>query len=371
MKESRGRAPTLRDSLIAGCVSGMAAISCCHPFDVIRTKMQVTTSNDRSFSHILGILRGSSFISLYQGFALPFFAQGLYKSVIFSTNLVAKKLLFGNNSNASSEIAAFVSGTIAGSVNALFVSPIELIRTRQILSSSTQSVQLGDTGTRLKGGIYSVVTQLQKEAGLLGFWRCYFPTALRDGPGIGLYLLAFEQSKHWLTGVALRKQQSQPPEHGRSADSRMETDLRADSSPEQLSGERLMAIRVLSGSVAGVTFWVWGLPVDTIKTVIESRAAQTHHSANTAAPVGATTGASASLSGLSIQTFWRTGWQLMAEQRGDTAGIRGGLRRLYHAWPIALTRGVPSAAVTLTVYDYAIEYLTADNRFRAATHTST
>lgn len=34
-----------------------------------------------------------------------------------------------------------------------------------------------------------------------------------------------------------------------------------------------------------------------------------------------------------------------------------GIGFLYRAWPVAMARGLPSAAITLTSYDLAFEYL--------------
>jgi hypothetical protein len=45
--------------------------------------------------------------------------------------------------------------------------------------------------------------------------------------------------------------------------------------------------------------------------------------------------------------------------------IRGnGFLRLLHAWPVALGRGIPSAAVTLTTYDIITQYLIQYRSFR-------
>ena len=35
---------------------------------------------------------------------------------------------------------------------------------------------------------------------------------------------------------------------------------------------------------------------------------------------------------------------------------------MFRAWPAAMGRGIPSAAVTLMVYDYVVDYLVASRR---------
>jgi solute carrier family 25 carnitine/acylcarnitine transporter 20/29 len=95
-------------------------------------------------------------------------------------------------------------------------------------------------------------------------------------------------------------------------------------SSSSLSSTTTFLIKLLSGSFAGVGFWLWAFPVDTIKTVMES-------------------------SSKSSPKMYPTIIQLLKE---------GGINRLYRGWSIAIARGIPSAAVTLTTYDYCIEFLT-------------
>jgi len=202
--------------------------------------------------------------------------------VIFCANTISKQYLF-NGSNSSMSLLA--SGFIAGSVNAIIVAPVEMIRTHQILASKDPSA---------KKSIPQIIRQLTQQYGMLSLWTGLFPTILRDGPGVGLYLLAFDFAKGYI-------HQSFSP---------------------SINSEISLWTRIVAGSFAGIVFWTWAIPVDTVKTLIES-------SLREKAPSGQFKHI---LSNISVS-------------------------QLYRALPLAYMRGMPSAAVTLTTYDVAIEWI--------------
>lgn len=256
----------------------MAAVGVCHPFDVVRTKMQ---AGNLTVSAAVGAsFKQQGLPALYQGFAVPFVAQAVYKSVIFCTNTLSRQHLFPGDSSSR---ALFLSGMLAGSVNATIVAPVELVRTHQILSSSSGAAP----------SLLEVVGRLRGQFGGKVLWAGLWPAVLRDGPGVGFYLLAFEEMKRKLHGDSLQ--------------------------PVPLW------IRVAAGSLAGIAFWTWAIPIDTVKTLIESAYAAGSSSGSTG--VG----------------------KVLAQTN---------LRMMYRALPLAYMRGVPSAAVTLTTYDLAADFLT-------------
>jgi solute carrier family 25 (mitochondrial carnitine/acylcarnitine transporter), member 20/29 len=269
-------------AILAGSLSGMAAVTVCHPFDVLRTKIQ--TSSHLSVSVAIRSTFNQGLSSLYQGFAFPFIAQTIYKSVIFSTNTLSKQYIFQGDTSKKSLL---LSGIIAGSVNATIVAPVEIVRTHQILSNNTTEVPT----------IIQVLKNLKSKFGLSVLWTGLIPTILRDGPGIGLYLLAFEETKRILISKYSTNQ----------------------STPT-------LWMRVVSGSVAGVAFWTWAIPIDTIKTKIESAYKQ--------------------------QNVHIGGFQIASKVSKDLSLIG-----MYRALPLAYMRGIPSATVTLTVYDMVMDSL--------------
>jgi len=157
---------------------------------------------------------------------------------------------------------------------------------------------------------------LAEPRGFAGLWRGLVPTILRDGPGVGFYLLAFEEAKRFFVEQAAARTPSCPT----SASAPPDLSL---SLPSPLPPLPLYA-RVTAAACAGIAFWLWALPVDGVKTLIEM--AGTTDSASTYSV---------------LQTLRRN----------------GGFSRILRAWPVALGRGLPSAIVTLTVYDVAMGWL--------------
>jgi solute carrier family 25 carnitine/acylcarnitine transporter 20/29 len=184
------------------------------------------------------IVRTSGIVNgLYRGVVGPFFAQAVYKSVIFTTNTLVNTYVFTNPHKTATTI--FLSGAIAGSMNAFIVSPIEIIRTRQILHPHYGFLQT----------FRGIVT----EGGLASLWRGLVPAMFRDGPGIGMYLLTFEYCK---------KAWEPPPP------------------PQQEGSSGVVASpslwpKLLAGACAGVAFWAVALPIDTIKANIEASPGRT------------------------------------------------------------------------------------------------
>lgn len=257
-------APTPFQSLIAGTIAGMSAITVCHPLDVIRTRLQL----DPTISLANSIKMGN----LYSGFKTPFIAQGFYKAVIFASNTASINMLFDGQRNRNTVL---ISGCIAGAVNSLVVAPVEMVRTSQILRAKSQPGE----------SLITTITSIIKTKGISSLWAAVTPTIMRDGPGMGLYMLAFEQAKPFLADTTILRDQ-------------------------------ILATKMIAGAFAGVVFWTWAIPIDTIKAMIEARIQST-----TAVGAAADT---------KIQVI---------------------LSRSLKSLPIAYLRGIPSAAVTLTVYD--------------------
>ena len=272
------------NSLIAGSVSGMTSLLICHPMDILRTKIQLSNSSKINYS--LGSIENYNLKSViqtyYKGLLPPLLAQSVYKSVIFSTNHFSIKYLFNGN---SSDFSTFVSGFLSGTLNSFVVSPVELIRSRQIINDKKQ-------------GAFETINFLVKEAGVSSLWRTLPFTILRDGPGVSIYLYTFNSLK-----VAIERRK-----------------------PNSI---KLSLIdRIFAGGMAGVAFWVYALPIDTIKTILESTEYEKSKSNQ-----------------ISIVRNIKEVYQ------------KFGLAYLYRSWPVALGRGLPGAAITLTTYDTIMEYL--------------
>lgn len=295
MGKAKLQSNSTSEILISGCCSGCAGVLVCHPFDVIRTRIQLGKVSRSATECFREVIQKSGVRGLYTGIMAPFFAQGIYKAVIFTTNtLVSRHIFTGQSSNYTT----FVSGAIAGSLNSIIVAPVELLRTRQISSVTKESYA-------------SLFKTLVNDGGFRGLFRGLFPAALRDGFGVGAYFLTFDLCKKFITANI-------------SMD--VATSLPQDSKTPKRTNSSLLVVKLISGSCAGIAFWVVALPIDTVKTIFESSCAN---------------------KGIINQS--REAYKIINEG--------GGIAMLFRAWPVAIGRGIPSAAVTLTTFDLVSEWL--------------
>jgi hypothetical protein len=162
---------TTTNCLLAGSLSGMLSVVVCHPMDVIRTQIQANGNTQFSYRAIAAerLQNAQTVLSLYRGLTGPFIAQSLYKSIIFATNSLSQRHIFNNDSSARSLLT---SGCISGSVNALVVAPVEIIRNRQILlNQAAAGGASGSSAPSSSRSLLGAARTVVHEGGILSLWR--------------------------------------------------------------------------------------------------------------------------------------------------------------------------------------------------------
>lgn len=225
---SRALSPWTK-SVAAGSVSGMASVVACHPFDTIRTRLQLSPARFRGFFDCAAqTVARESFWGLYKGFLPPFFSQAVYKSVIFTTSSTLRREVFSQQSPST---AALCSGAIAGGVNALLVAPVELVRNRLQVQYENQHA------SSIYRGSWHCVTHVVRTEGVLGLWKGLTTTVARDSLGVAFYFLGYDFAKQ-----------------------------RLQSSQVLNDSWALLA----AGACGGLSFWAVALPFDTLKSLIQA-----------------------------------------------------------------------------------------------------
>ncbi|CAJ1942376.1 unnamed protein product [Cylindrotheca closterium] len=285
----------LRNSLLAGSFAGMASTLVCYPFDVLRIKIQ-SSAFDKTSVGVIGTFRqtiqSGGFRALYVGLALPFGAQAIYKGTIFTVNnLTLEALLDFHNKGRQSHQGEyqltstdrFICGFTGGAINGgLFVTPVEYVRNRLISEQGKSKAAKGTT--------ISVIRSTLINNGLSGLWRGMTSTVLRDSIGCGLYFVTMASAQEIL-------------------------------SPNEKPSFQIV---LLSGALSGIAFWVWALPIDTMKTWIQNGTAKNMREA-----------------------------VVLASRKGAT----GSMLALTRGWEVAYGRGAPSAAITVATYTSTYHYL--------------
>jgi hypothetical protein len=330
---TRDNQNVVRNSLMAGSISGMASTAVLYPLDVLRTKMQSASilasssgiSNSASAAAanaatnrgplqvLKHTLEHGGVRALYTGLTLPLAAQAIYKGTVFTVNNVMQTAIIDwrtwenhktgiIRTGQLQDLDRFWCGAVAGGVNAaLFVTPVEFIR-NQLIAQHTKladgggpkAVGAADAVKQFRGS-WDVVRHSMSQHGLAALWRGVSWSIYRDTLGCGCFFYSMAWTQHQLT------------------------------EPGEQPG---MTATIVSGGVAGLSFWVASLPLDTIKTWVQSSDLNTTVSAQSA-----------------VEKIYRN------------SGVVGVVQQLFRGWQVAYTRGIPSAAITITIYSWAYRYL--------------
>ena len=251
--------------------------------------------------------------ALYTGLSLPLAAQALYKATIFTSNQLVQGILKEYHINERRKLGNFTQtyelsymdhflcGSFSGAINAfLFVAPVEYVRNQLIMSklpnshsTSSKNIPLLHPSNNKNGPLQVIQRTIQTTGSLSGLWRGAGITVMRDSIGCGSFFFMFQLGQTIILPSIL---------------------------PIHTSSDNIPLVhKVGSGFLAGFGYWFASLPLDAIKTLIQTNQAK---SANEV-----------------ISTLIRT-----------HGGILPGISQLYKGWQVAFGRGSPSAAVTITTY---------------------
>jgi solute carrier family 25 (mitochondrial carnitine/acylcarnitine transporter), member 20/29 len=298
---SRQERNNLRSSLVAGSFSGILSTLIIYPMDVIRTKMQ--TGGGGPIHVLKNTFDHGGVRALYTGLGLPLAAQAVYKATVFTVNNITQNAIldFRNKNQVGMAPSLtlndrFVCGFVGGAVNgALFVTPVELVRNQLIAQHSKLATSTLETSAANKvslpsfRGSWDVIRYVVQSQRPLSLWRGISWSVARDGVGCGCFFYTIAWTQKTLTP--------------------------RDEKPS-------MPVVLFSGGLAGLAYWVTALPLDSIKTWIQS--------------------SDISMSSLSTRETIR---KIYAEH-----GLVGLFYRLNRGWQVAYGRGIPSSAITIATY---------------------
>jgi solute carrier family 25 (mitochondrial carnitine/acylcarnitine transporter), member 20/29 len=324
-KQQRQR--DVRNSLIAGSCSGVVSTFALYPLEFVRVQLQQNAQRTMVDICKEALQRPAL---LYTGLSLPLAAQTVYKAVVFSVTTSTEQWILqyrqtrrqqerrrdepGSDDDDGAvtltRMDRFYSGCVGGAVNAgLFVTPVEFVRNQQIMAQQQQQHHdFGKNHHRSSSNSNSSIRQViryhvQNGGGIRALWRGVGMTVARDAIGCG----AFFYTVHYLQETLAN-------------DPRTSTTV----SPTVRT--------LLSGAVAGVMYWVAALPLDTVKTWIQS--SDPPHNQNVART--------------ELGKIYRT------------SGSWGVVQRLLRGWQVTYTRAMPSAALTMITYNSVYQFLNDD-----------
>jgi solute carrier family 25, member 34/35 len=170
------------EAFICGGGAALVAITCTHPIDVVKTRLQVQGelgANDRAYRGIVSslgtIARREGTRGLYRGLLPAYGLQFSVTAVRFAVYDVQKRLIgeeFGKGATQGeqSTLRNFAMGCISGVWGGVCGNPWFLVKS-QFQSYSTDPT-LASVGTQHKhAGVVSAFAKIGREQGIFGYWR--------------------------------------------------------------------------------------------------------------------------------------------------------------------------------------------------------
>jgi solute carrier family 25 (mitochondrial carnitine/acylcarnitine transporter), member 20/29 len=199
-------------NVVAGATSGFCLTVVGHPFDLVKVRLQTSKQFTGVFDCVKKTFSNEGIRGFYKGVSSPLVSNLFLNSIVFSSFNFMKQFQKEQNKKT-----IFLSGSFAGLVSSIFVSPFERMK---ILSQVQYSSSYN--------GPLTMAIQVFKENGLKGMFRGLSANISRDMVGRGVYFSTYEylKSKNISTFIA--------------------------------------------GGITGMVTWVVIIPLDTLKSKIQS-----------------------------------------------------------------------------------------------------
>lgn len=285
-------------NVISGTVSGVAGVLAGHPFDTVKVRLQsqphsLSAPPYRGTLHcFLSIAREEGIRGLFRGVSSPLVGVTAINTLLFG--------VYGFFLDCQVRAGAcptltqiFIAGAGSGLVNSLISGPVELAK-----------IQMQNQRGRGQGSFRSpshCLRLVYRTAGLIGVYRGFLATILRETPSYGVYFACFE----WL------RRQGETPQNG-----------------GHLENSKLM----LAGGLSGIAGWMSTYPMDVIKTRIQAQSLIPGYPTKTPACTGIVDG-------------WR--------QIVKSEGVPG----LFRGTTATIIRAFPTNAVIFTTYALTMRWL--------------
>ena len=204
-KSSAPAPPPLWVSMLEGSAATMGAAGVSHPFETIKTRLQLqgelqrrTASNThyRGTLHgLVTIVRNEGVLALYKGIVAAMWYQFVMNGIRLGLYDELKRTIGGVIGDGNTaNLAAGVGTGFAGNFTA---SPFFLVKTRQQSRSAAIAVGAQHEYT----GCFAALRQVATERGVWGMWQGALPGAFRTGVGSGVQLASYDATKRYAQRV--------------------------------------------------------------------------------------------------------------------------------------------------------------------------
>lgn len=234
--------------LVAGSLAGAAQVMVGQPLDTVKVRSQIAPPGmyRGPMDVLMKTVRGEGVLALYKGMASPLLGIAAQNALLFTAFQTAKRLISPESQQLDiAQIAA--AGAIAGGVNSILSSPVELFKIRmqaQITSKSPSPSTANPTEAKPKK-LSIVAKEVYSNYGIRnGVMRGFWITVLREIPAYAGFYTGFELAKSTLRSTLPSK-----------------TTNEGTTLP-------IWAL-MISGSCGGILNWLACYPLDVLKSRIQ------------------------------------------------------------------------------------------------------
>lgn len=217
-----------KQELIYGSFAGFTICLVGHPFDTLKTYIQL--SNTGSLNAIKSIYSHGGISSFYKGIMSPLASMSLLNAVIFASYESSREILAHSFNRSTHDYSIiFSAGAISGVINSLICGPIELFKIKK-------QMQINNT---IITSYFDIFHDIKKISGNNGLFKGVYLTAIRDSIGFAFQFLIFQYVHRKLSESNL--EQKVFPWHN-----------------------------FVAGGFAGCSCWVSAYQFDTIKSIYQA-----------------------------------------------------------------------------------------------------
>ena len=280
------------NDFIAGTVAGFSGKVMDHPLDTVKVLLQTQQQNNNhryqgTWDCIRHTMKTKGIMGFYAGLSTPLVGSMMENAVLFAAysrfQQQLKILKHNNNDDELSLGELAMAGAGAGLVISFVLTPMELIKCRLQVQQPPQTTAASSIGP------LQVLWDTLKTDGSRGLYRGHMSTMIREVFGNFCWYGTYESVCQACIPVGGTRDDL--PTH----------------------------VHLLGGATAGVAYWTFIFPADTIKSIIQT---------TTSVP----------------STSFR--------QTLTSITTTHGLLSLYNGWGITVTRAAPSHALVFATYEY-------------------
>lgn len=226
---------------LSGGFGGVCTVITGHPLDTIKVHLQTMPSGPHikaplyqgTFDCATKLVQREGIFGLYKGMSAPLTGVSPIFAVCFFGYGLGKRLLQWTSSKEQLTYTQyFLAGGFSGIFTTSIMAPGERIKVLLQLQGSGKAAQKYN-------GMVDCAVKVYKEGGMRSVYKGFCATLMRDVPGTGAYFLAYEYVQ--------------------------------DKVKEKSGSQTLSTLStIFAGGIAGIAYWVIGMPADVLKSRLQA-----------------------------------------------------------------------------------------------------